>query len=162
MRVARGFIAAVLVGYLLLAIGPGRVLALTRVCIPPEVDGLIATIPGQPDGIPQAHNGTLVSALYRMRGPHFGFRRGDYVGMDIPVDAQVEAKFWMLPGHQFIEFWGSPSQPKYVWIYWYPDHAVFTVYTPVSGAHFGKHPCNDLRVARAAAEAVYNLVQKGE
>lgn len=149
--------------WLVLAIALGLIVAPIiakniRVCVPGEVTGIIAWIPGQIDGLPEKSNQQLLTALYSMRGPHFGYIRGDYVGMHIPADAKIEAQFTMLPGRQRIEFLSSESNPDELWIYWYPNDCVFTVHRP-SGDYYGKHPCNDLKVSRREAEAIYRLVK---
>lgn len=149
--------------WLILAIALGFMVApviakRTRVCVPDGVTGIIAWTPGQVDGLPESHNQQLLSALYAMRGEHFGYRRGDYVGMHIPADALIEAHFTMIPGGQMVEFWGSKSEPEHIWIYWYPNDSIFTVKRP-SGNYFGKHPCNDLKVTRRDAERIYGMVK---
>lgn len=147
-------VLAIVVGFVVAPVIAKR----TRVCVPGEVTGIIAWIPGNEYGSPEVGNQQLLSALYAMRGEHFGYVRGDYVGMYIPADALIEAHFTMIPSGQMVEFWGSQSEPEFIWIYWYPNDAVFTVVRP-SGNYFGKHPCNDLKVTRRDAERIYGMVK---
>ncbi len=79
-----------------------------RVCQQPT-RAVIAWLPGEDVGIP-IEGDVLSRALYAMRGPHFGYKRGDYVGMDIPADWRIEAKFSILPGRQWVWFTSAPSK----------------------------------------------------
>lgn len=137
-----------------LYVGPVRA---ARLCRAPITD-VVAWIPGQDDGVPQDGNLQLIGALTNITGSHFGFKRGDYVGMDIPADNRVEAKFWLLPHRQSIWFMGSATEPDKVWVYRFPNDAVFTVHRP-SGDYYGIHPCEDYVITRQQAEAIYRMVR---
>ena len=150
------FVAALIVGLL---IWPRIAFAAPeRICRAPVTD-VIYWRDGA-DGIPQPGNLKLIGALERLSGPHFGYKRGDYVGMDIPADWHLEAVFSLLPGRQWIWFMNSPSTPGKIWVYRFPNDPVYTVHTPITGDHWGIHPCDDMVITRAQADAVYAEVKQ--
>jgi hypothetical protein len=93
------------------------------------------------------------SALQQLHGPGFWVRTKDYGYFDWPGDWQVEAVFWLLPGRQQVWFISAPSQPETVFVLFFSDDPWFA---RPDGSHYGIHPCINMRVMRAAADAVFS------